>query len=203
MNLRDLRKEKGLTQTELAKKLGMSQTNYSYYETNNIMPDSDTLIKLADIYGITIDKLLGVESFASSDDLIDFEIIGSVRCGYDGEAVETPTGESVPIPKVFLKGYKADDFFVLRVQGDSMFPKIVSDDLVLIHRQTSVPSGTVACILFNDTEATIKTVRYVDGEDWLELVPTNPEYPIKRLEGEKDLQGCRVLGSVVKLIRDI
>lgn len=61
MKLKDLRKEKGLTQTELAKKIGMSQTNYSYYETNDIMPSTDILIKLADIYGITLDKLLGEE----------------------------------------------------------------------------------------------------------------------------------------------
>ena len=202
MNLRDLRKEKGLTQTELAKMIGMSQTNYSYYESNNIMPDSDTLIKLAEIYGITLDKLLGVESYATSDDLIAFPIIGSIKCGYNGEVEEIFTGDTVLIPKATLKGYKKDDYMMLRVSGDSMYPKLLENDLILIHRQSSVDSGQTACVLFNDTEATIKTVRYVKGEDWLELIPANPEYPTKRIEGE-DLEHCRVLGLVVKLMRDI
>lgn len=202
MKLRDLRKEKGLTQTELAKKIGMSQTNYSYYETNDIMPSTDILIKLADIYGITLDKLLGVESFATSDDLVEYSVIGSVKCGYNGEVLEIPTGDTTPIPRVFLKGYKKDDFMVLRVQGDSMYPKLLENDLVLIHRQSSVDSGQTACVILNDTEATIKTVKYEKGEDWLELVPANPEYPTKRIEGE-ELEHCRVLGLVVKLLRDV
>ena len=202
MNLRDLRKEKGLTQTELAKKIGMSQTNYSYYESNNIMPSTDILIKLADIYGITLDKLLGVESIASSDDLVEYSVIGSIKAGYNGEAVEIPTGETTPIPKVFLKGYKKDDFMVLRVSGNSMHPKLIENDLVLVHRQSSVDSGQTACVILNDTEATIKTVRYEKGEDWLELIPANPEYPTKRIEGE-ELEHCRVLGLVVKLLRDV
>ena len=202
MKLRDLRKEKGLTQTELAKKIGMSQTNYSYYEANDIMPSTDILIKLADIYGITLDKLLGVESFATSDDLVEYPILGSIKAGYNGEAVEIPTGDHALIPKAHLRGYKKEDFMVLRVSGDSMYPKILNNDLVVIHRQTSVDDNSIACVLFNDNEATIKTVHYVKGEDWLELIPTNPEYPTKRIEGES-LEHCRILGQVVKLMRDI
>ena len=48
----------------------------------------------------------------------------------------------------------------------------------------------------------MKKVHYVQGEDWLELIPANPEYPTKRIEGA-DLEQCRILGLVVKLIRDL
>lgn len=201
-NLKDLRIEHGYSQTELAKKLGIHQTAYSYQERNNTIPDNETLIKLANIYGITVEYLLGVEPYATSDDLIEFDVIGTIKAGYDGEAVEMPTGEKIPIPKQFLKGYKRQDFMILRVSGQSMYPKFLDGDFVLIHKQTSVDSGSVACVLYDDSEATIKTVRYVKGEDWLELIPTNPEYPTKRIEG-RDLQSCRVIGLVVKLIRDI
>lgn len=202
MNLRDFRKAKGLTQKELAKMIGMSQTNYSYYETNGYLPDSETLIKLAKIYGVTLDKLLGLETYATSNELINYAVIGSVKAGYNGEVLEIPTGESVPVPRAFLKGYRADDFMVLRVQGNSMHPKILDGDLVMIHRQSSVDSGSIACILINDNEATIKTVRYENGKDYLELIPANPEYPVKRIEGES-LEHCMVLGQVVKLLRDV
>lgn len=202
MNLKKLRKEKGLTQTELAKKLGMSQTSYSYYEANNLLPSINICVKLTEIYGITMDKLIGLDDLVPSEDLIEYPVIGSIKAGYNGEAIEIPTGETTPIPKTYLKGYKRTDFMVLRVSGDSMYPKILNNDLVLIHRQSSVDSGQIACVLLNDTEATIKTVRYTKGEDWLELIPANPEYPTKRIEGE-ELEHCRVLGQVVKLMRDI
>ena len=202
MNLRELRKQRGWNQTEFAKKIGMSQTNYSYYEKNNIMPDSKTLVKIANIYGVSVDNLLDVEPYATSEDLIDFDVLGTIKAGYDGEAVEMPTGETIPIPKQFLKGYRKKDFIVLRVSGDSMYPKFLDGDFVLIHKKSSVDSGSVACILYDGNDATIKTVKYVRGEDWLELIPTNPEYPTKRIEGA-DLESCRVIGQVVKLIRDI
>lgn len=202
MNLRELRKEKGLTQTELAKKLGMSQTSYSYYEANNLLPSINICVKLAEIYGITMDKLIGLDDLVPTESLVEYPIIGSIKAGYDGEAVEIPTGDHALIPKAHLRGYKKEDFMVLRVSGDSMYPKILNNDLVVIHRQTSVDDNSIACVLFNDTEATIKTVRYTKGEDWLELIPANPEYPTKRIEGE-ELEHCRVLGLVVKLMRDI
>ena len=56
--LRDLREDKDLNQTQVAKFLGMSQTGYSKYETGeNDMPTS-ILIKLADFYDVSIDYLL-------------------------------------------------------------------------------------------------------------------------------------------------
>lgn len=203
MNLRELRKQKGYTQKELAHKLGVSQSLLSHWERSKRIPDINTAVKLADILEVSADTLLGIDAYANSHDLIEFDVLGTIKAGYDGECVEMPTGEVIPIPKQFLQGYRREDFMVLRISGLSMYPKFLDGDYVLIHRQDSVDSNSVACILLNDSEATIKTVRYVKGEDWLELIPANPEYPVKRLEGEADLQSCRVLGLVVKLIRDV
>ena len=57
--LRELRDEKDLTQTEIAKMLGMSQTGYSKYETGENDIPTDVLIKLAKFYNTSIDYLLG------------------------------------------------------------------------------------------------------------------------------------------------
>ena len=57
--LRELRVEKDLTQTEIAKMLGMSQTGYSKYETGENDIPTDVLIKLSKLYNISIDYLLG------------------------------------------------------------------------------------------------------------------------------------------------
>lgn len=56
--LRSLREDKDMTQTEIGKMLGMSQTGYSQYELGiNDIP-TDILKKLAIFYGTSIDYLL-------------------------------------------------------------------------------------------------------------------------------------------------
>ena len=57
--LRDLREDKDMNQTELAKRLGMSQTGYSKYETGENDIPTAILIKLARFYNTSIDYLLG------------------------------------------------------------------------------------------------------------------------------------------------
>lgn len=57
--LRDLRNKNRLTQTELAKELHISQRAYAHYEKGESEPKIDTLIRLADKYGVPIDILVG------------------------------------------------------------------------------------------------------------------------------------------------
>lgn len=57
--IRDLREDKDLNQTEIAKMLGMSQTGYSKYETGENDIPTSILIKLARFYNTSIDYLLG------------------------------------------------------------------------------------------------------------------------------------------------
>ena len=94
------------------------------------------------------------------------------------------------------------EYFVLRVKGNSMYPRLLDGDTILCRRCDSVDSGSLAVVLYNGDEATVKKVNYIQGEDWLELIPYNPEYPTKRIAGA-DLEQCRILGLVVKLIRDL
>lgn len=55
--LRELRKAEKITQSEFAEKLGIGRVNYTRYETNVSRPDYETLIAIADFYGITLDEL--------------------------------------------------------------------------------------------------------------------------------------------------
>jgi transcriptional regulator with XRE-family HTH domain len=57
--IRDLREDKDLTQTQVAKMLGMSQTGYSKYETGENDIPTAVLIKLARFYRTSVDYLLG------------------------------------------------------------------------------------------------------------------------------------------------
>ena len=57
--IRDMREDKDMNQTEVAKLLGMSQTGYSKYETGENDIPTEILIKLARFYNTSIDYLLG------------------------------------------------------------------------------------------------------------------------------------------------
>ncbi len=57
--IRDLREDRDLNQTAVAKMLGMSQTGYSKYETGENDIPTGILIKLANFYNTSIDYLLG------------------------------------------------------------------------------------------------------------------------------------------------
>lgn len=59
--LKDLRKGHGLTQLQVAQRVGISKAMVSSYELSARQPSYDVLIKLAALFGVTTDYLLGVE----------------------------------------------------------------------------------------------------------------------------------------------
>lgn len=59
-NLIKLRKEKGLSQEELADKLSVSRQAISKWERGESLPDTDNLIRLAKLYGVSIDEIVGI-----------------------------------------------------------------------------------------------------------------------------------------------
>lgn len=60
--LRELRENKSLTQTQVAKRLSLSKTTISGYENNIKTPSLDVLAKLSILYGVSSDYILGLEN---------------------------------------------------------------------------------------------------------------------------------------------
>ncbi|MEG2688155.1 MAG: XRE family transcriptional regulator, partial [Clostridia bacterium] len=199
------------SQTQIANEIGISQRCYSNYENGKTQPDYETLGKLASYFAVSVDYLLGRASEPNANnlpsncgelgDFIMYPVIGSIRAGFDGLAEEYPTGECVIITVDMLHGRDKSDFFVLTVKGDSMYPKFLSGDRILVKKCSSVDSGDIAAVLYNSDEATVKKVEYPirKDENWLDLVPLNPEYKTKRIQGA-DLELCRVIGKVEYLV---
>ncbi|MGM2820537.1 helix-turn-helix domain-containing protein [Bacillus cereus group sp. Bce001] len=57
--IRNLRKQKGITQKELAQSLQLSESTIGMYERNERQPDYNTLIRIADYFNVSTDFLLG------------------------------------------------------------------------------------------------------------------------------------------------
>lgn len=70
IKLADLRKEKGLTQRELAKIFNISSGNICDYEKGRIEPSIDRLIAFSNFFGVSVDELLGRTNIVGVVELI-------------------------------------------------------------------------------------------------------------------------------------
>lgn len=58
-NIRNLRIDRGYTQKQIGEYLGISQNTYSQYEIGILKYPIDVIMKLADLYGVSVDYLVG------------------------------------------------------------------------------------------------------------------------------------------------
>ena len=201
-----------MTLEEVAQLTGVTRQTIQKYE-NEIITNipSDKIEAIAKALKTTPSYLMGWEDekgvkMTLPDDMAGvatFPVIGDVAAHLDSMAAIDWNEDTIRVPVEDLRGRPASDFFALRVSGDSMYPQYQDGDLVLVWKQATLNrSGDVGVILYNSEEATLKKVEYVMGEDWMKLIPINPNYPPKMIENE-ELEKCRVLGIPWMLIRYI
>lgn len=206
------RKEIDLTAERVAEYIGVSPATVYRYEKGDIEKvPGDLLEPIARVLRTTPAYLMGWEDSptrsenapAVTENFITFPVIGEVAAGYDHIAMEDWEGDTIDVPASYLHGRSPKEYFVLRVIGDSMYPLYMDGDKVLVLRQETLNhSGQIGVLLYNSEQATLKKVEYAMGEDWLRMVPINPNYPPIRIEGA-DLEQCRVLGIPRLLVREI
>lgn len=73
INIKDIRSRRNLTQAEVAAAIGVSSVVYSRYETGKRQPSIEILLQLADLFGVTVDYLLGRKDIEDST-LSDYEL---------------------------------------------------------------------------------------------------------------------------------
>lgn len=91
-----LREKRGLTQEDLANKIGISRASLSHYEKNRREPDYATMTKLADFFHVSVDYLLGrtpeptqvtdmaVRDFSENLELSDEQLLEKFSFTVDG-----------------------------------------------------------------------------------------------------------------------
>ena len=207
-------KKKGIKNiTQLCIKAGIGRATMTELKQGRTQSlTTDTIAKIAECLNVSIDSLIGKQQRESvyevndnvvileDERLVRFPIIGSISAGYSSLAVEEYTGDYELLPFAGLRE-NPNEYFVLRVSGNSMYPRLLDGDRVLVRKAEAVDNGKVAVILYNGDEATIKKINYVQGSA-IELIPFNPEYETKRIEGA-ELEQCHVLGEVIQLIRSM
>ena len=196
--LRELRREKKLSQVALAKELCITQQAVGKWETGRSQPDPDTLRRLADFFSTSVDYLLDRSEEARPLRVLPYTaagehpipIIGTVRAGYGTLALEEDCGVE------YARVKDPDNYFYLLVKGDSMEPRIFDGDLALVRKQSTLEDGELGVIVYGDEgEGTLK--KFIRRGNAVVLQPFNPAYQPVVLVGE-DLDRLYIAGKVIE-----
>lgn len=190
--IKKLREDFGYTQQDLADKIDGAKSTIAMYENETRKPSLEVLIKLSEIFNCSIDYILCKTDIRNAVvNIARIPILGTVKAGYDWLAEENVVDyitlkEAMP---------NINEYYALRVIGDSMLPLLSEGDLVIVHDQDDVESGQTAVVLINGEEATVKKV--VKTSEGIELHSMNPYYPVKKFTYE-DMKNIpvKIIGRV-------
>ena len=211
MNIGDIIKKRrtdlGLTLGEVGDRVGVAKSTVKKWENGyieNMKRDKIALLaktlRLSPVTFITgeLTELSNVTQLSQTN-VFNIPVFNSVSAGFGALAVDEIVSYT---PLYFESKEEAKETICIKVKGDSMFPKIEDGDLIQVHKQDSVDSGSVAVCLLDGDNGVVKKIEYRTGEDWLELHSFNPMYQTMRFEGP-DVQRIRVVGLVKKVIKSL
>lgn len=182
--------------TELSEKTGIAKSSLSEYINGKYEAKQDGVFLLARALNVNEAWLMGLDVPMERDINKNemnykqaFPLLGTVKAGYNYLASENIIGyvnldRNIPNP---------EEYFALKVTGDSMQPVLYDDDIVIVHSQNDVESGQIGIILIDGEEATVKKI--IKHEDNIELISFNSYYPSKKLTKNSEF---KIVGRVVE-----
>lgn len=195
--IKELRIKCGLSQTELANKIDITKQLLYKYE-NGIITNipSDKIELLAKELHSSPAYIMGWEKENTTKIKpkgIKIPVLGEVAAGVPIDAVEDILDyEEIPTSLA-----ETGEFFGLRIKGDSMAPRIIEGDVVIVRQQSDADSGDVVIVLINGDSATCKKLMKYDGG--ISLISFNPIYdPMNFSKKEIVEKPVVIIGKVIE-----
>lgn len=190
------RLELGLTQLYVANKVEVSEGTVSRWESGNIANmGRDKIAALAAVLKLNPGIIAGWdEEVSSAPSAVKIPVLGRVPAGIPFAAIECIIDyEEIPTEMA-----RTGEFFGLQIKGDSMAPRILDGDIVIVRKQPNVETGDIAIIMVNGDDATCKRVMH--HENGLSLVSNNPTFQ-PRFFTAKEIEKLpvQIIGKVVEL----
>lgn len=214
-SLKELRRVNNLSQKEMAEKLGMNKRTYASYERGERDLSTSALLSICHTFNISSDELLGnplpnpEPSLTTNPEYRGFNILDkekiymipiyrTVSAGFGAYADDQICGYE---PLYFETKREAEETLAIAVKGDSMYPKIEEDDLVVVHKQDYFENGDiVVAVVCGENDGFVK--RAFQTEEKLTLESINPSYPPMVFSGSK-LDDIKIMGVVRKIIKSV
>jgi len=205
--LKQLRKEHHLTQAELAKKLNVQPAAISKYETGENGFPISTLKRLVAIFGVSSDYILGFSGSPVSSETVNpadyapVPLLGRVAGGTPIPAIEDWCGEVEYVQQTLIR--PDEPLYALRIRGNSMYPKIMDGDVVIVRQQRDVDNGQIAIVLVDGEDATCKKVR--KEENGITLIGFNTDIYEPHFYSHADLEKMpvQIIGLVLEIRRRV
>lgn len=172
--LKRYKEKMGVSNEYIASQLGVNRSTVTrWLKGDTKVTNPEVIEKLSFILGVD------VESLINGEERYEKPVLGEVKAGYDLLIYENFEGYE----QVTQDDYYRGDFF-LRVVGDSMSGAHIHDgDLLYVKKCNDVPSGTIAVVLINRCEVTVKKV--IKKEGLLILEPANPSVDVRYYSQEE------------------
>lgn len=195
-----LRDRSGLTQAELADRLGLTNRAIGAWESGRSRPRLDKMQQLADLFGITVSELMGEEApedapanaipFTADSDTVPFVRLGKVHAGLSKEEIPDPECV-VQIPRIIAEAHPRG--FLLMVEGDCMDRAYPPGCLVLVDPELQPWNGCAVVAEISPGEAVLR--RYSRGQSSLMLyADSHSSYEDMIFTG--DFAEIRLVGTV-------
>ena len=179
---------------EFAKALGVPYSSLTDWINGNTYPRIDKIQRMADYFHIEKSDLVEPRNSSKKTESIRIPVLGRIAAGIPLEMIE----DIVDWEEADAETAKQGEIFALQIKGNSMEPRIVDGDVVILHRQEDAESGDIVIATVNGDEATCKRLRkYKDG---IELIPNNPAYaPMFFTNQEIINKPVNIIGKVIEL----
>ena len=202
----ELSKKQGKSMTHLCKLIGKYRNYFADVRSKDLTVPTEYLVIIAEDLGTTVEYLtwqtddpnpVQTESVEKRKTAIRIPVLGRVPAGIPLEAIEDII-DFEEIPADMVRG--DSEYFGLRVSGDSMYPKYLEGDIIIVRRQDTCENGQDCVVYVNGYDATLKTVYLLDNGG-IRLQPVNPQYaPKTYFRGDEPVS---IAGVVVELRRKI
>jgi repressor LexA len=182
----------GLTQEDVAKKLDISRSSYSHYEVGRSEPDIEILKKLAILFNVSSDYLLGLNDGIKQSKEIKASAYSEK---YHRNLLRVPILNTVPFKNTIFNAEHIDKYFCidnsainlsldeniffLRLVGNSMEPLFKEGDLILIRQQKHVDNGQWAAVKLPDKDEVLIKKIYEFNNEVLLISPNPNQEPVK------------------------
>lgn len=194
---------KNIKPVELAEKTGLPKSGISQYLKDICIPKEKNIVKIANVLNVNKDWLMGYD-VPMNRNVVDINsdisietypipLYGEISAGEPNWAEEDLEGY-LPIAPELMGIINPQEYFFLRVNGESMNKIMRNGSFALIHKQDYVENGEIAVVLVNGSNATIKKFTKQDNIIVLEPESNDPEFKTQVYDKKTPI---RILGKYV------
>lgn len=200
--IKNLRISHNMTQEELGKKIGVQKSAIRKYEKGEVVNIKRATIEtLSKIFNVSPSYLMCIDDNNNHNILKTnrIPVLGKIPAGIPIELIEDVI-DYEEISEEMLRGDK--EYFGLKVKGNSMEPKYLDGDVLIVQKVDDCESGQDCIVMVNGDDGTFK--RVIKNKDGIILQPLNPNYEIKFYTNKQiEELPIRILGVVKEIRRSI